>query len=112
MAAAWTIGYYSASLQRELLGLPATLQARYIHLTARMAVFGPDLGMPHTRAMGDGLFELRLKGAEGIARIFYCTLPGRRVLTLHLFVKKSEKTPPRELSLARRRMKEIKDAHA
>ena len=53
----WSIGYYSGALQRELLGLPATLQARYIHLTARMEVFGPDLGMPHTRAMGDGLFE-------------------------------------------------------
>ena len=39
----------------------------------RMEVYGPDLGMPHTRAMGDGLFELRLKAAEGIARVFFCT---------------------------------------
>ena len=108
----WAIGYHSAALQTELLGLPATLQARYIHLTARMTVFGPDLGMPHTRAMGEGLFELRLKGAEGIARVFYCTLPGRRIVMLHQFVKKSEKTPQRELTVARRRMKEIKDAHA
>jgi phage-related protein len=108
----WTIDYYNAALQRELLGLPATLQARYIHLTARMAVFGSDLGMPHTRSMGEGLVELRLKGAEGIARVFYCTLPGRRIVMLHPFVKKSEKTPPRELAVAGRRMKEIKDAHA
>ena len=108
----WTIVYYSEALQRELLGLPATLQARYIHLAARMAVYGPDLGMPHTRAMGEGLFELRLKGAEGIVRVFYCTLRGRRIVMLHQFVKKSEKTPPRELAVARRRMKEIKDAHA
>jgi len=108
----WTIEYYSAALQMALLGLPATLQARYIHLTARMLAFGPDLGMPHTRAMGGGLFELRLKGGEGIARVFYCTLPGRRIVMLHTFVKKSEKTPPRELALAHRRMKEIKDAHA
>jgi len=108
----WTIGYYSAALQRELLALPATLQARYIHLTARMAVFGADLGMPHTRAMGDGLFELRLKGAEGIARVLFCTLAGKRIVMLHQFMKKSEKTPPRELAVARRRMKEIKDAHA
>jgi phage-related protein len=108
----WTIGYYGASLQKELLGLPATLQARYIHLTARMLVFGPALGLPHTRAMGERLFELRLKGAEGIARVFCCTLPGRRIIVLHSFVKKSEKTPPRELAVARRRMKEIKNAHA
>lgn len=112
MAIYWSIDYYSGALQRELLDLPVTLQARYIHLTARMEAFGPDLGMPHTRAMGDGLFELRLKGAEGIARVFYCTLAGRRIVMLYQFVKKSEKTPPRELAIARRRIKEIKNAYA
>lgn len=66
--------------------------------------------MPHTRAMGDGLFELRLKAAEGIARVFYCTLVGRRVVMLHQFIKKSEKTPLNELKIARNRMKEVKDA--
>ena len=75
-----------------------------------MEVYGPDLGMPHTRAMGDGLFELRLKAAEGIARVFYCTLVGRRVVILHQFIKKSEKTPLNELKIARNRMKEVKDA--
>jgi phage-related protein len=109
---AWTIDYYSDTLQREVLALPAKIQARYVHLTARMELFGPDLGMPHTRAMGGALFELRLKGAEGIARVFYCTLAGRRIVMLHQFVKKSAKTPRRELDLAYRRMKEFKDAHA
>ena len=75
-----------------------------------MEVYGPDLGMPHTRAMGDGLFELRLKSAEGIARVFYCTLVGRRVVMLHQFVKKSEKTPLNELKIGRNRLKEVKDA--
>ncbi len=73
-----------------------------------MELFGPDLGMPHTRAMGGGLFELRIKAAEGIARVFYCTVVGRRIVILHQFVKKSEKTPPKELEIARRRiMKEV-----
>ena len=108
----WTIDYYSEGLQRKLLALPVKIQARYIHLTARMEAFGPDLGMPHTRALGDALFELRLKGAEGIARVFYCMLAGRRIVMLHQFVKKSEKTPRRELDLAYRRLKEVKDAHA
>jgi len=112
MAMSWTIQYYNAALQRELLDLPATPQARYVHLTARMEAYGADLGMPHTRAMGEGLIELRLKGAEGIARVLYCTLPDRRIVMLHQFVKKSEKTPPRELAVARRRLKEIKDAYA
>jgi len=76
-----------------------------------MEVYGPDLGMPHTRAMGDGLFELRLKAAEGIARLFYCTMLGRKIVILHQFIKKMDKTPPKELEKARRRMKEIKDAY-
>ena len=73
-----------------------------------MELFGPDLGMPHTRAMGGGLFELRIKAAEGIARVFYCTVVDRRIVVLHQFVKKSDKTPPKELEIARRRMKEVK----
>lgn len=74
-----------------------------------MEIYGPDLGMPHTRAMGHGLFELRLKAGEGISRVFYCTLVGRRIVMLHQFIKKSDKTPLKELEVARRRMKEIKD---
>jgi phage-related protein len=74
-----------------------------------MEAFGPDLGMPHTRAMGDGLFELRIKAAEGIARVFYCTIVNRRIMFLHQFVKKTEKTPARDLQIARSRMKEMKD---
>jgi phage-related protein len=61
--------------------------------------------------MGDGLFELRLKAAEGIARVFYCTMGGRKIVILHQFIKKSDKTPPKELAIARRRMKEVRDAH-
>lgn len=60
----WRIEYYSAKVQQEILSLPAGIQARYIQYTRRMLVFGPNLGMPHSRAMGDGLFELRLKAQE------------------------------------------------
>jgi phage-related protein len=66
--------------------------------------------MPHTRAMGEGLFELRLKAAEGIARVFYCTVVNRNIVVLHSFVKKTDKTPPRELKVARQRMKEHQHA--
>lgn len=108
----WTITYFSESVQNEIQTLPAGFIARYLRYTDRMEVYGPDLGMPHTRAMGEGLFELRLKAAEGIARVFYCTLIGRKIVVLHQFIKKTDKTPPKELAVARRRMKEFKDAHA
>ena len=72
-----------------------------------MLEFGANLGMPHTRAMSDGLFELRIKGKEGIARVFYCTLVGQQIIMLHGFIKKSEKTPLKELRLARGRLAEV-----
>ncbi len=68
----WTITYYSDSVQEEILALPAGFLGRYLRYADRMEVYGPDLGMPHTKAMVNGLFELRLKSAEGIARVFYC----------------------------------------
>ncbi len=63
--------------------------------------------MPFTRSMGDGLFEIRAKGREGIGRAFFCTVVGSKVMILHSFIKKSQKTPAKELAIARRRMKEV-----
>lgn len=60
--------------------------------------------------MGDGLFELRCKGAEGIGRAFYCTMVGREIVILHSFIKKTQETPDRELKTARKRLKEVKHA--
>lgn len=107
----YTIAYYSESVQEQILDLPDTLAARYVVLTRRMVAIGPSLGEPHTKAFGDGLFELRLKGAEGIARIFFCTLIGKRIVMLHSFIKKSDRTPKRELDVAHTRLKEIKHAN-
>ena len=102
----WTLTFHNKSVESEVLALPAGFVARFIRYAERMEIYGPDLGMPHTRAMGDGLFELRLNAAEGIARVFYCTVVNRKIVVLHSFVKKTDKTPPRELEVARRRMKE------
>jgi phage-related protein len=104
---AWTVSFYSQRLEEDILALPAGLVARFLRYAERMEAFGPDLGMPHTRAMGGGLFELRLKAAEGIARVFYCTVVDRRIVVLHQFVKRTAQTPPRELQIARRRMKDV-----
>ncbi len=106
----YTIIYYSKAVQNEILALPDTLAACYIVLTRRMIVLGPNLGAPQTKAFGHGLFELRLKGVAGIARVFFCALVGQRIVMLHSFVKKSEKTPRREHEIAEARMKEVKRA--
>lgn len=106
----YSIHYYSQAVQADIMNLPETLQARYAALSLRMIGAGPNLGEPHTKAFGGGLFEMRLKGAEGIARVFYCTLVGRRIVMLHSFVKKTDKTPPTERRIAEHRLKEIKNA--
>ena len=107
----YTISYYSEAVEEEVLALPDTLAARYIVLTRRIVSLGPNLGEPHTQAFGGGLFELRIKGQEGITRVFFCTLTGRRIVMLHSFVKKTQKTPPREIKIAESRMKEVKHAN-
>lgn len=104
----WTIAYHTTDVEKFVLGLPDGLLARYLRLTDMILEFGPNLGMPHTRAMGDGLFELRVKGKEGIARVFFCAVVKQRVVMLHGFIKKSEKTPPRELKTARLRLSEVR----
>jgi phage-related protein len=96
-------------MESQILQPAAGLVARFLRYAERMEVYGPDLGMPRTRAMGQGLFELRLKAAEGIARVLDCTIVDRQIVMLHQFVKKTEKTPARELGIARRRMKEVKN---
>ena len=105
----WKITFYSSRVEAEIQALPAGLVARFVRYAERMEIYGPDLGMPHTRPMGEGLFELRLKAAEGIARVFYSGGVGRRIVMLHQFVKKSEKTPTKELKIAWKRVKEFKD---
>ena len=107
----YAIAYYSEAVQEQILELPDTLAARYIVLTRRMVALGPNLGEPHTTAVGEGLLELRLKAAEGIGRVFFCTLIGRRIVMLHCFIKKTNRTPPREREIAEARMKEVKHAN-
>lgn len=68
---------------------------------------GPNLGLPYTRPFGDGLFEIRARGGEGIGRAFFCTLVSRRIVILHGFIKKTQLTPSRELKVARKRQKEV-----
>ena len=103
----WSIEYYSAEVEKKILSLPSGLLARYLRLTDLMLEFGSNLGMPHTKSLGEGLIELRVKSKEGIARVFYCTVVGSRIVMLHLFIKKSNKIPKKEIQIAKNRMKEV-----
>ena len=91
----------------EIESWPADILADYARIAELLIEHGPNLRLPHSRAFGEGLFELGPGGKSGIGRAFYCFLIGRRAVVLHAFVKKSQQTSDRELKLARKRMKEV-----
>jgi len=105
----YAIEFFDVDVQQTVLAWPAGINASFTRIALRMVDHGANFGLPYTRAMGDGLFEIRAKGQEGIGRAFFCTLRGRRIVILHGFIKKTEKTPKHELDIALRRMKEIKN---
>ena len=107
--APYAIEYFHPRLLAEIESWPADVLADYARIVELLLEYGPNLRLPHSRALGGGLFELRPRGRSGIGRNFYCFLGGRRVLILHAFIKKSQQTPDRELKLARKRLKELQD---
>jgi phage-related protein len=72
-----------------------------------MIEFGANLGMPHTKSISSGLFELRVKSQEGLARVFFCTHVNKRIFMLHGYKKKTQRVPKKERVKAERRMKEV-----
>ena len=88
---------------------PVDVLADYARLLELLIEHGPSLRLPHSRAFGDGLFELRPRGRSGVGRACYCFLLGKRVVVLHAFIKKSQQTPDSELKLARKRLNEVKN---
>jgi phage-related protein len=67
----WTIDYYSETVRLTIEALPVGIRAAYARLTELLEEFGLDLRLPQARPMGKGLYELRPRGREGIARVFY-----------------------------------------
>lgn len=106
---AFKIEYFHERVLAEVEMWPVDVLAGYARLVELLIEYGPSLHLPHSRAFGDGLFELRSRGRSGIGRAFYCFLVGKRVVVLHAFIKKSQETPDRELKLARKRLKELQD---
>ncbi len=105
----WHIEYYNGKVQETINRWPIGIRAFYTKITERICKFGPNLGMPFTGSIGNGLFEIRAKGKEGIGRAFFCTVVNQKVVILHAFIKKSTKTPKQDLSLAKKRLLEVRN---
>lgn len=105
----YSIEYFHSRVKTEIEGWSDGVLADYARIVELLMEFGPHLRMPHSRAMGDGLFEMRPRGSEGIGRVFYCFAVNRRIVILHAFIKKTQGTPEHEIQTARRRMKEVRN---
>lgn len=105
----YTIEYFNERVLTEIEKWPDGILADYAKLVELLMEFGPNLKMPHSKALGKGLFELRPKGKEGIGRTFYCYLVGQRIIILHAFIKKTRETPGTEMKVVRKRVKEVQN---
>jgi phage-related protein len=105
----WQLEILNDAVAAEIAALPADMQARFLRLADRIAAAGlGSLSEPHVKHLEGKLWELRLTGRDGIARVLYVTAVGQRVVVVRAFAKKTQKTPRAEIELALRRAKEIR----
>jgi len=103
----WRITFYNKKVKSQALAFPKGILANFLRSLELLEEFGPGIGMPHVRSLSSGLFEVRAQGKEGLGRALYCVVPGRELVIVSVFVKKSRKTPIKEIRLAQKRMKEV-----
>jgi len=104
----WTVETLSRVVDAEIASLPKDIRAAFLRLSERIEAVGLErIGHPHVKHLRGKLWEMRLSGRDGIGRAIYITAVGRRVVIVHAFVKKTQKTPKSALALAEQRAKEI-----
>ncbi len=105
---AWRVEVLNDIVRAEIAVLPEDIRARLTHIVEMMIAVGPErMKAPHVKPLRDKLWEMRMSGRDGIARAIYVTMRGRRIIILHAFVKKKQKTPPQAIRLALTRAKEL-----
>jgi phage-related protein len=104
----WVVEVLNETVQAELDALPEDIRARLVRLSRLIGQQGLEyVREPYVKHLTGKLWEMRLKGKDGIARALYVTALGRRVVIVRAFVKKTQKTPDSEIDLAQRRAKEV-----
>ena len=104
----WSFVFLNAEVKGELDALPADIRASFERIIRLVQAFGLErVHEPYIKHIEGRIWEMRLRGRDGIARALYVTATGRRVVILRVFTKKTQKTPRREIELARQRAKEV-----
>lgn len=106
---AWTVTTLNDLVDAEIEALPADMRARLVRLSEIIEEHGLD-ALPRDTVdhLEDKLWELRIRGKSGISRAIYLTASGQRVVIVRVFIKKTQKTPNKELRLARERAKDVR----
>ena len=103
----WTVHTLNTTVDLELEALPADSRSRFIRVSGLIEQFGPrDVGMPHIKSLGAKFWEIRISGRDGIARGIYIYASGKKIIVLHVFMKKTQKTPSASLAIAEKRAKQ------
>jgi len=104
----WTVEFLDDEVKAELEALPKDIQAMFLRIARLMQSEGlHNVREPYVKHLEGSLWEMRMKGRDGIARAAYVTATGCRAVVVHVFVKKTQKTPRREIELALKRAKEV-----
>ncbi len=104
----WTVELLSDEVRDELNGLPVDIRAKFERITGLIRKFGlENVRAPYVKHLEGRLWEMRMKGRDGIARAIYVTARKRRVVVVRAFRKKTRKTPRREIKLALKRAEEV-----
>ena len=105
----WQVEFLNEAAQAEVDALPVDIRARFARVKELIESHGLErVGEPHVKHLEAKLWEMRMKGKDGIARSLYVTAKGKRVVVLRSFIKKTQRTPRREIVLALDRAKELK----
>jgi phage-related protein len=106
---AWTVVFVDRAVQEALDALPVDIRASFERIVNLIQSYGLErMQEPYVRHLEGPIWEMRLKGRDGIARTAYVTASGRRVVVVHVFGKKTQQTPRREIEAARRKAKEVR----
>jgi phage-related protein len=105
----WSV-YYDPRLEEWLEIIPADIKAKILRIIDLLIEYGPsNVKEPYVKSIRGHkkLYEIRARGKDGIARVFYLTWQGQKIVLLHGFIKKTMKTPRREVDVAVQRMAEV-----
>ncbi|MEM9128661.1 MAG: type II toxin-antitoxin system RelE/ParE family toxin [Pseudomonadota bacterium] len=104
----WTVEFSSDDVEAELRALPDDMQQRFARIAELIMAKGlVQVGTPYVKHLQGKLWEMRMTGRDGISRALYVATTGRRVVVVRVFVKKTQKTPAREIEIALKRAKEV-----